>query len=88
MRILIVEDEPELLADVERHLRDEGYSVDTSSDGNDGLYIASEYPLDAAIIDIGLPGMSGIDIILNRQDLLQHWLNGTHDLTTKNQSSL
>ena len=63
MRILIVEDEPALLADVERQLQDEGYSVDTSDDGDDGYYIASEYPLDAAIIDIGLPGLSGIDII-------------------------
>jgi len=63
MRILIVEDEPELLADVERHLQGDGYTVDTSTDGHDGYYIASEYPLDAAIIDIGLPGISGIDII-------------------------
>ena len=63
MRILIIEDEPELLADIERRLQDEGYTVDTSTDGQDGYFIAAEYPLDAAIIDIGLPGMSGIDII-------------------------
>lgn len=63
MRVLIIEDEAELLADIERRLQAEGFSVDSSSDGNDGYYIASEYPLDAAIIDIGLPGMSGIEII-------------------------
>ena len=63
MRVLIIEDELDLLADIKQRLDTEGYTVDTSSDGNDGYYIATEYPLDAAIIDIGLPGMSGIDII-------------------------
>jgi two-component system response regulator PhoP len=63
MRVLIIEDELDLLADIKQRLETEGYAVDTSSDGNDGYYIATEYPLDAAIIDIGLPGMSGIDII-------------------------
>ena len=63
MRILIIEDELELLADIKQRLEQEAYTVDTSSDGNDGYYIATEYPLDAAIIDIGLPGMSGIEII-------------------------
>ena len=63
MRVLIIEDELGLLADIKQRLETEGYTVDTSSDGNDGYYIATEYPLDAAIIDIGLPGMSGIDII-------------------------
>lgn len=63
MRILIIEDELDLLADIKQRLEEEAYTVDTSSDGNDGYYIATEYPLDAAIIDIGLPGMSGIDII-------------------------
>jgi two-component system, OmpR family, response regulator PhoP len=63
MRILVIEDELDLLADIKSRLEDEGHTVDTSSDGDDGYYIASEYPQDAAIIDIGLPGMSGIDII-------------------------
>jgi len=63
MRVLIIEDELDLLTDIKQRLETEAYTVDTSSDGNDGYYIATEYPLDAAIIDIGLPGMSGIDII-------------------------
>jgi len=63
MRILIIEDEPDLLADISTRLQSEGYIVDTSSEGNEGLFFATEYPLDAAIIDIGLPGMSGIEII-------------------------
>lgn len=63
MRILVIEDELDLLADIKKRLQQEGYTVDTSSDGNDGYYVATEYPQDAAIIDIGLPGISGIDII-------------------------
>lgn len=63
MRILIIEDEEDLLTDIQTKLEAEGYMVDTSSDGDEGYFFASEYPLDAAIIDIGLPGMSGIEII-------------------------
>lgn len=65
MRILIIEDELDLLNDIKSQLESDGYIVDTSSDGNEGYYFATEYPLDAAIIDIGLPGMSGIEIIKN-----------------------
>ena len=63
MRILVIEDELDLLADIKTRLESESYIVDTSSDGNEGYFFATEYPLDAAIIDIGLPGMSGIEII-------------------------
>ncbi len=63
MRILVIEDEPALLAAIKNRLQAEAYMVDTSNDGNEGYYFATEYPLDAAIIDIGLPGMSGIEII-------------------------
>jgi len=63
MRILVIEDERDLLDDIRARLEAEAYIVDTSSDGNEGYFFATEYPLDAAIIDIGLPGMSGIEII-------------------------
>jgi len=63
MRILVIEDEQKLLVDVKKQLEAENYIVDTSSDGNEGYFFATEYPIDAAIIDIGLPGMSGIEII-------------------------
>jgi two-component system response regulator PhoP len=63
MRLLIIEDEQNLLADIKARLEAENYIVDTSSDGNEGYFFATEYPIDAAIIDIGLPGMSGIEII-------------------------
>ena len=63
MRILVIEDELNLQADIKAGLESAGYTVDCSSEGNEGYFFASEYPLDAAIVDIGLPGMSGIEII-------------------------
>ena len=63
MRVLVIEDEVDLQHDIRRRLESEGYIVDTSDEGNEGLFFATEYPLDAAIIDIGLPGISGIEII-------------------------
>lgn len=63
MRILVVEDEPQLLNQISDQLTTAGFMVDRCSDGREGLYIASEYPLDAAIVDIGLPGLSGLEIV-------------------------
>ena len=63
MRILVIEDELNLQADIRTALEAESYSVDCSADGNEGYFFATEYPLDAAIVDIGLPGLSGIEII-------------------------
>ncbi|MDP1705282.1 MAG: response regulator transcription factor [Sulfurimicrobium sp.] len=63
MRILIIEDEPSLRVQLRRTLEDQGYRVDDSGDGRDGFYLATEYPFDAAIVDLGLPGLSGIEII-------------------------
>lgn len=63
MRILVIEDEAQLRTQVQQQLQADGYTVDVSGDGKEGLYQASEYPLDAAIIDLGLPGLSGIEVI-------------------------
>ena len=63
MRILVVEDEQHILNMLSEQLRNEGYAVDTAPDGEDGYYLASEYPIDIAVIDIGLPKMTGIEII-------------------------
>ena len=68
MRILVIEDEPELQADIRARLEAEAWTVDTTGEGNEGYYFASEYPLDVAIIDIGLPGISGIEIIQRLRD--------------------
>lgn len=63
MRVLIIEDEAPLLQRVAAQLRDQGYAVDTAADGRNGLYLGQEYPLDAAVVDLGLPDLSGIEVI-------------------------
>lgn len=63
MRILVVEDEDRLREQLANRLKGEGYAVDQAPDGEEGLYIGEEFALDLAIIDLGLPGMSGIELI-------------------------
>jgi two-component system response regulator PhoP len=63
MRILVVEDEPALQQQVRSGLEAQSYTVDSTGDGKEALYLATEYPYDAAIVDLGLPGLSGLDII-------------------------
>jgi two-component system response regulator PhoP len=63
MRVLLIEDEAPLREQVAAHLRDQKYAVDTAACGNDGLYFGKEYPVDVAIVDLGLPDISGMDVI-------------------------
>ena len=63
MRILVVEDDWALQTTLAEILRDAGYAVDVSGDGVEGLFFGQEYPLDLAIIDLGLPGMPGLELI-------------------------
>jgi two-component system response regulator PhoP len=63
MRILLVEDEPQLQAQLKTDLLAQGYTVEATGEGKEALYFATEYPYDAAIVDLGLPGMSGLDVI-------------------------
>lgn len=63
MRILVIEDETELRALMGRALKREGFAVDLCADGTEGLYYATEFPIDLAIIDLGLPEMSGMEIV-------------------------
>jgi two-component system response regulator PhoP len=63
MRILLVEDDTALQASLSGILRGAGYAVDVSGDGIEGLFFGEEYPVDLAIIDLGLPGMSGMEVI-------------------------
>ena len=63
MHILIVEDELQLLDQLSRQLADKGYAVDKASDGEEGLYLGTEFPFDVGIIDLGLPGLSGMELI-------------------------
>ncbi|MCC8995501.1 MAG: response regulator transcription factor [Nitrosomonas sp.] len=68
MRILVIEDEIKLQQQIRQQLEGSGYMVDTCSNGKEGLFFATEYPLDAAIVDIGLPGKSGLEIIKALRD--------------------
>jgi two-component system response regulator PhoP len=63
MRILLVEDEAQLRETLQAQLRTAGHAVDVAADGAEGLYLALEYPLDVAIIDLGLPGLPGLEVI-------------------------
>ncbi|MEQ1637949.1 MAG: response regulator transcription factor [Methylococcales bacterium] len=63
MRVLIVEDEVVLCQQIQHFFAEKGFAVDIAHTGTDGLYIGQEYPLDAAVIDIGLPDFSGVELI-------------------------
>ncbi len=63
MRLLVIEDDETLRQSLATKLGDEGFAVEQAADGREGLYFSLEYPVDLAIVDLGLPEMSGIDII-------------------------
>jgi two-component system, OmpR family, response regulator PhoP len=63
MRVLVVEDELALRESLRTRLGEAGFSVDVAGDGNEGLFAGQENPLDVAIIDLGLPGLSGLEVI-------------------------
>jgi len=63
MRALIVEDETDLREQLMERLQSEGFAVDGAADGREGLYLGKEYPFDVAIIDLGLPHLSGLELI-------------------------
>lgn len=63
MRALLIEDEVQLQEQITAQLKAENFVIDVTGNGREGLFFATEYPVDVAIIDIGLPEMSGIDII-------------------------
>jgi len=63
MRILIVEDEPGLQRQLRADLEALGYAVDVCGDGREALYLATEYSFDAAVVDLGLPGLPGLEVV-------------------------
>jgi two-component system, OmpR family, response regulator PhoP len=63
MRLLVVEDEDLLRAQLVKALSDHGFVVDSAGDGKVGLYQINEYEYDAAIIDLGLPELNGLELI-------------------------
>jgi two-component system response regulator PhoP len=63
MRLLLIEDDAVLRLGLARQLEAEGYRVDQAPDGEDGLFQAREYPVDLAIVDLGLPKMNGLTVV-------------------------
>ncbi|HEX2545498.1 MAG TPA: response regulator transcription factor [Ramlibacter sp.] len=63
MRLLLIEDDAALRLGLARQLEGEGYRVDQASDGDEGLFLAREYPFDLAIVDLGLPKVNGLTIV-------------------------
>lgn len=63
MRALVVEDEQALREALRRDLTAAGFTVDLAADGEEGLYAGSEYPIDVAVIDLGLPRLPGLELI-------------------------
>ena len=63
MRLLVIEDEGPLREQLVSHLTGAGFAVDAAADGEEGLYQGNEYPYDAAVVDLGLPKLSGIEVI-------------------------
>jgi two-component system, OmpR family, response regulator PhoP len=63
MRILLVEDETPLRETLSAEFQRQGYTVSAAADGSEGLFAGSEYPIDVAVIDLGLPKLSGLDLI-------------------------
>lgn len=63
MRLLLIEDDAILRLSVKRQLEADGYRVDMAADGEDGLFQAREYPVDLAIVDLGLPKINGLSVV-------------------------
>ena len=63
MRLLLVEDDPNLLKQIKNALDEAGYSVDTANDGEEGHFLGDTEPYDAVILDLGLPKIDGLTVL-------------------------
>ena len=63
MRLLLIEDDAPLRLTLARQLEADGYRVDGAKDGEEGLFLAREYPVDLLIVDLGLPKLNGLTIV-------------------------
>lgn len=68
MRVLVVEDEPDLLASLLQAVREDGYAADGAGDGVEGFYKAETFEYDAVVLDIMLPGKDGLSILRNLRE--------------------
>src|SRR5881227_2632934 len=63
MRLLVVEDDPDLNRQLVSALTDAGYVVDSAKDGEEGHYLGETEPYDAVILDLGLPVLDGVSVL-------------------------
>lgn len=68
MRIALIEDDAILQRELKAALENEGYVVDVSGDGEEGLHLVLDFPIDMAIVDLGLPQLSGLELIETARD--------------------
>ena len=61
-RVLVVEDDQDIADVLRRSLRNEGYEVRTSGDGNEALDVAAGFMPDLVVLDLGLPGLDGVEV--------------------------
>ncbi len=61
-RVLVVEDDADIADVLRRSLRNEGYEVRTSADGNEALDVAAGFVPDLVVLDLGLPGLDGLEV--------------------------
>lgn len=73
MRVLVVEDEPDLRAQISKALFEAGYSVDEAPDGEEGEFLGDTEPYDVIVLDLGLPKVDGITV-------LNHWRQAGRDM--------
>jgi two-component system, OmpR family, response regulator len=65
MRVLVVEDEPDLRGQLVRALEDAGYAVDQAADGEEAQFLGETEPYDAVVLDLGLPKIDGVSVLKN-----------------------
>ena len=63
MRVLVVEDDPDLNRQLNRALTDAGYAVDVAMDGEEGHFLGDTEPYDAVVLDLGLPQIDGVTVL-------------------------
>ena len=73
MRVLVVEDDPDLGRQLSEALGQAGYAVDLAPDGEEGHFLGETEPYDAAVLDLGLPKMDGVRV-------LEKWRAGGKDM--------
>lgn len=73
MRVLVIEDEARLCAQLGDALHRAGFAVDATGSGEEGLFLGLEYPVDLAVVDLGLPDLPGLRVI-------QRWRDAGRDL--------